>query len=188
MSASLIPAFEGHPLLLLVLGLAALPLLGRRLQFQTVLRSGWALPLAATALGLVAWGLGMLPAAWQGGAAGLPFSLLTGLAVLAGLGRLARGKDRETLELAASVPTLLYLPLATAGWGWNQGPLPEVAGALAAAVMLLLLQILLAGAQEKFRRNRAPGSMEGLPFRLAMVGIFLLLLTAAVALKDGNLP
>lgn len=181
-------AFVGHPLLLLVLGLAALPLLGRRLQFQTVSRGGWALPLAALAVGLASRGIDLLPAPWTSGAAGLPIRLLAGLVALALLGRLAQGKDREGFELACTVPTLLYLPFLASGWnGASALPIPLL-GTLLAALALHLLHLLLAGAQEKFRRTRAPGSMEGLPFRLAMVGVLLLLLAAFESLWKGNLP
>lgn len=181
-------AFVGHPLLLLVLGLAALPLLGRRLQFQTVERGSWALPLGALAAGLAFRAVDALPAAWTGGPAGLPVRLLAGLAALALLGRFAGGKDREGLELIATVPTLLYLPLMVKPWVEGHGALAPLAGALVAALVLHLLHMVLAGAQEKFRRTRAPGSMEGLPFRLALTGALLLLLTAFEALWKGNLP
>ena len=186
-------SFSGHPLLLLFLGAFAGPLLLRRLEFAQFRRTWFWLPALGIAVGVGAALLGLVPHASElGWTRGLQLAggLLAGLLGLSLLNRLARGRDRELVELSATIPGLLFLP-----WFWRSfvpldlgAVLNPLAAGLAGGVLLFLTVWLLTGAGEKFSNNRVPGSMEGLPFRLAMLLLWLLLILGSSALLHRGLP
>ncbi len=186
-------SFSGHPLLLLLLGAFAGPLLLRRLEFGQFRRTWFWLPALGLAVGAGGGLLGLMPHAsalgWTRGVQ-LAAALLAGLLGLVALNRLARGRDRELIELSATIPGLLFLP-----WFWRAfvpcslgSVLDPLAAGAAGGLLLFLSVMLLTGAGEKYSNNRVPGSMEGLPFRLAMLLLWLVLTLGATALLHRGLP
>jgi hypothetical protein len=184
------PLFDTGPQLVVLMGLFSAPLLARQSHFGAFRRS-WAL--------LPACGVALLPAL------ALPLSADTGLALalriscalmatLPGLLLLKAwlgGRDRELSELFVTLPGLLWLPLLARPLLAPVIPVPAGLAGRAAALGLLLaialgLGLLLAGLQERFRLNRAPGSIAGLPFRLAVLGLMLVLWQAIERLLAGG--
>ncbi len=182
------PAFDVHPLLLLVLGPFLAVVLVRQLRFSAFGRTWWLLPLS---------GLALVPAAawqaWRGpvqNAGSLLTVLLLGLAGIRCVRLLTGERDREVLELYLMLPALAWLPLLFPELP-GSFPLPPFLQAVLAPLAWLGLALglifLLSGAQEKFRLNRSPASVEGLPFRLALIGFFLLFWECFRLLDGGAL-
>lgn len=184
------PLFDTGAPLVILLGLFPALLLVRQSRFSAF-RRGW--PVYA------ACGLALLPAlalpltADTGGV--LAFRLVAALlATLPGLLLLKawlRGRDRELTELVVILPGLLWLPLLARPLVAPLLPLPEGPAGRAAALGLMLagalvLHLLLSGLQERFRLNRAPGSIAGLPFRLGALLLMLVLWRVCVRLLSGG--
>jgi len=189
-----VSAFDAHPLLLLVLGLGALPLLAEDTRYPTLRWQGWLLPLmgllgsAALALMLALPGMDAPPSA-LGMAWVWHCAWLMGPLLLLLLYRRWTPAPRAGLDAwLAAVPLPLFWvrrelwPLAP-----PQG-LPSTAMPLLIGLAAWLLLALLIGAGEKCRLNRQPASLEGLPFRLLLLSLLLLLARGAEALLDGRLP
>ncbi len=183
----MIAPFNVHPLLLLVMGPLLAVVLVRQLRFNAFGRTWWLLPLSGLALApaaLWAWRMGPMEQALpQVGV------LLLGLFAIRLL-RLATGeRDREVLELYMILPGLVWLPLLFP-LAPLALPLPKaVLAALAPLFWLslaLVLLFVLSGAQEKFRLNRSPASVEGLPFRLALVAFLLFFWDCFRLLLEGR--
>ncbi len=184
-------SFTGHPFLLLCLALLAAPLLIRQLQYNQFQRTWWLIPLAGLLLGGAAQLENLLfkvPADSWLDLLRFQASLILGLLALVVLNRVFRGRDRELIELMATVPGLLFLKDFAGRWFTLEHPLAPLFSVFAGGLAALVLVFLVTGAQEKFRINRAPGSMEGLPFRLAVVMLCLLLILGMEALFAGRLP
>jgi len=185
--------FDAHPLLVLAMGLLALPLLldaGHRVDSSTVLERGRA-PLGLAAAGVLSALLALVLGEWLGVAVpdswgALPWLLawlaLPGLALIL--------LEPVLLRVAGSGvnlawPALLLWPLLDVWPGFLPGPAARAAGVgLAGAVLLLLLR----GVLERFRQNRPPRGLDGLPVRLLALGALLWLAAACQALLAGRLP
>lgn len=186
-------AFDAHPLLVLVLGLLGLPLLldppprgaanlragMRRRDPIGLLAAGLVLGVLARLLvpglglavpeGLAAWPWLSL---WLGGLS-LPLVLLEPY--------MTRHRSWSAFSLW---PACLFWPWVDlsggrvdAGW-W--APLIGLLGAL--------LLLLLRGVLERFRQNRSPRGLDGLPVRLLTLGLLFMLWQGAQAWWAGNLP
>lgn len=186
-------AFDAHPLLVLALGLLALPLLldaGHRKDAATVLERGRE-PLGLLLAGLLMLAPALVVGRWLGtavpeGAAALPWLL----AWLAAGGLLTALAEPLLARLAGSGaarlwPALAFWPLLEAwpGAGGHAAWRTVVAG-LAGAVLLLLLR----GVLERFRQNRPPRGLDGLPVRLLALGALLWLVAAGQSWLAGSLP
>lgn len=179
--------FEGHPFLLICMGLLAPALLVRQPHFSSLRREWWLLPLLVLiwiGLGVLLRSLSLLDAAATDGLS-LATWLMVSMVPFALLNRMLAGTDREYLELLLSLPALLF-------WGFTaellsmEAPLiwfPAVPGVCAIVVLALMT-----GSQERFRRNRAPGSLAGMPFRLLILAILLSLVLMWETLAQGRLP
>ena len=179
----------GTPLVVL-LGLLGGPLLVRQLQFNAFRRTWAVLPAA---------GLVLVPALFFPLTAqeGFPLALRISVSLLAGLPGLLllkawlRGRDRELLEMYTLLNGLLWLPLLARPLLAPALDLPVGFGGRAAALPLLLMLVLalgflLTGLQERFRLNRAPGAIEGLPFRLGALLLMLVLWNTVRHLLQGG--
>ncbi|MCB1046958.1 MAG: hypothetical protein KDC10_07115 [Calditrichaeota bacterium] len=179
----------GTPLVVLF-GLLAAPLLVRQHHFSAFQRS-WAI--------LPACALAMLPAVFfplehTGDlllALRLSCALLATLPGLLLLKLLLGGADREQLELFVALPGLLWLPLLARPLlapviDLPAGPLGRASALGLMLLLVLALVFVLTGAQERFRLNRAPGSIEGLPFRLGSLLLLLVLLMTLNHLRSGG--
>jgi hypothetical protein len=177
--------FEGHPLLLVLLGFLA-PLLIRQPRFSSIRREWWLLPLLTLVCLGLDWLLAKLPIVLDPYRHGvdLSFLLIASLLPFALLNRILAGRDREMLELLLSIPLLVFWGMAPKMTGITLPVTPVLLAPLSAIVFLLLLT----GMQEKFRRNRAPASVTGLPFRLLATGAILFLLIAMQTALAGRLP
>jgi hypothetical protein len=184
-------AFNGHMFLQFALGCFAAALLIRQLQFNQFKRTWWVYPAAGLVLGAAAELCDTLIQATNQGwlvLLELQARLLISALLLISLNRLFKGRDRELLELLITVPAILFLqfqlkPVLPVDW-----PLASLGGHLLAGLVLMLIVAILTGAQEKYRRNLAPGSMEGLPFRLMMLLVLTILIMGVNSLYCGNLP
>jgi hypothetical protein len=182
-------AFEGHPLLVLALGLLAAPLLDGELRFMRLRREAWQLPLAGALVAVMALLLRLSPAlaaprpsglaAWPWLAAWL-IGLLLPLALLQ---RLWTGGGGLADWLAVAPLPVFWAFLDPFAGRLPADWIPPATG-LAGALLLALLT----GAQEKFRRNSAPDGLDGLPFRLLSLALILLLVLGLEALLAGRLP
>lgn len=186
-------AFDAHPLLVLAMALLGLPLIldprprgarGRRLAQSR--RDAPGLLLAGALLGLAAWGLGPwlgleAPAGW----AAWPW-LSAWLALLSlplVLLEPYMTRHRSWSEFALW-PACLFWPLLDPGLGWGHGLWrAPLAGLLGAALLTLLRGVL-----ERFRQNRSPRGLEGIPVRLLSLVLMLLLWAGAQAALLGRLP
>ena len=177
--------FEGNPLLLVLLGFLA-PLLIRQPRFSSIRREWWLLPLLAIVCLGLDWLIERLPLALDPFRHGvdLSFLLIVCLLPYALLNRLLAGRDREMLELLLSIPLLVFWGLAPKMTGISLPFAPVLLAPISAMAFLLLLTVK----QEKFRRNRAPARVTGLPFRLLATGAILFLLIALQAALTGRLP
>jgi hypothetical protein len=183
--------FQGSPFLLMALGLFAAPLLLRQLQFNQLGRTWWVLPLLGLLPGAALTLLEMLVPlnATSGFAAyiDLELQVFTAFAVLVLLNALLDGSDRELIELSLTLPGVLFMPHALGTLLPSSLAYPHlVAGALG-GLLLLALVFLMTGLQERFRRNAAPGSLEGLPFRVAILALILFIALGFEALMKGTL-
>jgi len=82
-------------------------------------------------------------------------------------------------------PALAFWPLLDAWPGTAGQPAwRALAAGLAGAVLLLVLR----GVLERFRQNRPPRGLDGLPVRLLALGALLWLVAAAQSWLAGSLP
>jgi hypothetical protein len=188
-----VSGFDVHPLLVLAMGLLALPLLldaGHRTESTTVLERGRT-PLGLAAAGvlsaLVALALGQWPGtAVREGWGALPWLLIwlsvPGLALILVEPLVAKVAGREVNR---AWPALLVWPLLEVWPGF----LPTAASR-AAAVGLggAMLLLLLRGVLERFRQNRPPRGLDGVPVRLLALGAMLWLAAGWQSLLAGRLP
>lgn len=186
-------AFDAHPLLVMALGLLALPLLldaGHRKDAATVLERGRE-PLGLLLAGLLALGPALALGRWLGttvpeGIGALPWLL----AWLAAGGLLAALAEPLLTRLAGGAasrvwPALAFWPLLDAWPGTAGQPAwRALAAGLAGAALLLVLR----GVLERFRQNRPPRGLDGLPVRLLALGALLWLVAAAQSWLAGSLP
>jgi hypothetical protein len=182
---------DGHPLLILAVGIFAAPLLLRQLQFSQWQRSWWVLPLLGflpgLAIFLVEQFFPLEPGQGLNVLLDLELRLLAAFLSLVLLNWFLDGRDRELIELSLTLPGVLFLPL------YLKTLLPPdlafvelIAGSLG-GLLLLILVFLLTGLQERFRRNPAPGALEGLPFRLAILSLLLFIVVGIETLLGGRL-
>jgi hypothetical protein len=188
------PAFDAHPLLILVFACAVLPLLAEDTRYPTLRWQGWQLLLYALGVAGTAWLLRQAPALQGPMPAGLeawPWLLTQVLAplLLLQLYRRFSPAPRPGLDLWL---VLLPLPLFWSRpelWGGHwPGLLSTELRVLAIGVASWLVLALLIGAGEKCRLNRQPEALAGLPFRLMVVASLLLLAKGVESLLAGRLP
>jgi hypothetical protein len=181
----------GHVFLQFALGAFAAALLIRQLQYNQFKRTWLVYPLVGLMLGIAAEISDLLipkhDSAWSG-LLEIQARLLLSMSLLVILNRLYKGRDRELLELLLTVPGILFLQFQLLPYLPVDFPLAALIGHIIAGFALLTFVAVLTGAQEKYRRNLAPGSMEGLPFRLMILLLMTILMLGFALLMEGNLP
>lgn len=186
-------AFDAHPLLLLALGLLALPLLldtGHRKDAATVLERGRE-PLGLVLAGLLSWVAALALGRWLGTAVPDDITALPWLLAWLGAGGLLAALLEPLLARLSSVaagrlwPALTFWPLLEV-WPGREAPPAWRAAVVGLAGALLLL--VLRGVLERFRQNRPPRGLDGLPVRLLALGALLWLVAAGEAWLAGSLP
>lgn len=186
------PAFDAHPLLILVFACAVLPLLAEDTRYPTLRWQGWLLPLFGLFAAIAAWVLKQVPAFGVVAPSGLQVwpwlvaQLLAPLLLLL-LFRRITPTPRGGLDAWLAAMPLPIFWSRTEIWG-GMAPLPGEQLALATGVAAWVLLALLIGAGEKCRLNRQPPALAGLPFRLLLVANLLLLAKGVEALLTGSLP
>ncbi|MDP2359440.1 MAG: hypothetical protein Q8O14_01620 [bacterium] len=182
--------FDVHPLLVVAMGLAGLPLLGGELRFLGLRREGWILPAlgALTALAvLVPSRLPGLGGPLPDGIAAWPWLatwLLVPLLPLLVLFRLAPPRHEGLGRHLVAAP----LPLFWAMIDPFAGRVPQVWLPLATGLGAFVLLALLTGAEEKLRQNDAPPGLDGLPRRLLLLSFLLLLQLGLESWAGGGAP
>lgn len=193
-------AFSVHPVLVLALGLAGLPLVAGELRFLRLRREGWLLPVTGALAAAAAWLAERLPglarpcpeglSAWPW----LSARLLLALAALAVLLRVAPLRPaRGDMARAGGGTWGAWLAAAPLPVFWSlldpfAGRLPAAWVPVATGLAALVLMALMTGAEEKSRLNRLPAGLAGLPHRLLVLAVILLLTCGAEALLAGRLP